>query len=441
MNIRRTFSQALYAVSIVAFAAFWSFSATPAASAEDETEEMRTIDLAAPPRAWVPLARNLWFGAKVGLISLWKRDFDLNDKRNDSFASSAPILAMALLHKPTDDTTLFLSVTTSQSFLKDEAGKTKTEIRIVPVELNFSWSNIVEGVDARIGRQRFVDSRRWLYNDYQDAARVFYRLSALRFELSAGQQRQLNLLQDGNQATRNAFIFNSSYDINPNNVVSAYAVAEQHESGAHGTPVFVGLHANGRVGRLAPWLELAHVGGTSNGRKISGNGFDIGSTYEFPLPLRPSVTLAYASGSGDKTPFSGTDKNFRQTGLLLEKNVAAFNGVALFKYYGTALDPELSNISIVTAGLGVRPLRYTSLDLVYHHYRQQEASAAIRNSNLTRQANGLNKDIGNEADIIAAYAGTHVKVKFEAGYFMPGAAFRSDSDKAIITRLSMQYEF
>jgi alginate production protein len=387
------------------------------------------------------VARNLWFGAKVGLISVWKKDFDLNTHSNDTFSSSGPVLAMSLLHRPTDNTSLFLSVATSQRFLKDEAGETKIEIRIVPVELNFSWNNIVEGVDAKIGRQRFTDSRKWLYNDYLDAARLFYGLSDLRFELSAAQKRQLNFLQDGNQSTSNAFIFHSSYNINPKNVLAAYVLVERDGGVYRGNPVFFGIHEDGIIGRLSHWLEVAHVGGSNNGRKISGNGFDIGSTYAFPLPLRPSVTLAYARGSGDKTPNSGADKSFRQTDLLREKNVSTFNGVALLKYYGTALDPELSNIGIVTAGLGIRPIRHTSLDLVYHHYRQQEASATILNSNLTRPANGLNKDIGNEADIIAAYAGTHVKVKLEVGYFVPGAAFRSDSDKAIITRLSMQYEF
>ena len=441
MNIRGIFWQALCAVATIALAALLSLSSANAASTEDEQEETVTLDLSAPPRASLSLARNLWVGAKVGLISVWKRDFDLNENRNDSFSSSGPVLAISLLYKPTDNTSLFLSVATSQRFLKDEAGDNTIEIRVVPVELNFSWNNIVEGVDAKIGRQRFMDTRRWLYNDFLDAARLFYGLSGLRFELSAAQKRQLNFLQDDNQSTSNAFIFRSSCNIDPTNVLAAYVVAERDGGVDRGNPVFFGLHEDGSIGRLAHWLEVAHVGGSNNGRNISGNGFDIGSTYEFPLPLRPSVTLAYAWGSGDRTPGSGTDKSFRQTGLMLEKNVAAFNGVALFKYYGTALDPELSNIGIVTAGLGIRPIRRTSLDLVYHHYRQQEASATILNSNLTKPANGRNKDIGNEADIIAAYAGTHIKVKLEVGYFMPGAAFRSSADKAMITKLSAQYEF
>ena len=172
MNIRGIFWQALCAVATIALAALLSLSSANAASTEDEQEETVTLDLSAPPRASLSLARNLWVGAKVGLISVWKRDFDLNENRNDSFSSSGPVLAISLLYKPTDNTSLFLSVATSQRFLKDEAGDNTIEIRVVPVELNFSWNNIVEGVDAKIGRQRFMDTRRWLYNDFLDAARL-----------------------------------------------------------------------------------------------------------------------------------------------------------------------------------------------------------------------------------------------------------------------------
>ena len=41
------------------------------------------------------------------------------------------------------------------------------------------------------------------------------------------------------------------------------------------------------------------------------------------------------------------------------------------------LDPELSNLSIVTVGAGVELLRSSSLDLVYHYYRLVEPADSI----------------------------------------------------------------
>ena len=59
-----------------------------------------------------------------------------------------------------------------------------------------------------------------------------------------------------------------------------------------------------------------------------------------------------------------------------------------FKYYGHALNPELSNLLIVTVGLGVRPTARSSFEVVYHYYRQDEALAELRNSNLDVDPDG-----------------------------------------------------
>ena len=65
------------------------------------------------------------------------------------------------------------------------------------------------------------------------------------------------------------------------------------------------------------------------------------------------------------------DHAFRQTGI--QDNNDKFGGVTSFKYYGELLEPELSNLHILTAGIGRRFGRRMSLDLIYHNYRQDEA--------------------------------------------------------------------
>ncbi len=82
--------------------------------------------------------------------------------------------------------------------------------------------------------------------------------------------------------------------------------------------------------------------------------------YEFDHKLKPSVTLGYALGSGDDASTSDVDESFRQTGL--QDNSAKFNGVTRLKYYGEVLNPELSNLSVLTAGVGIRPSPRSSID-------------------------------------------------------------------------------
>ena len=113
---------------------------------------------------------------------------------------------------------------------------------------------------------------------------------------------------------------------------------------------------------LEYWLDAAYVRGRDSSTDIRAFGADMGATYTFDAPLTPYVTLAYAFGSGDRSTTKGTDESFRQTGL--QDNDAKFGGVASFRYYGEVLDLELSNISIYTAGIGFRPTKMSSIDLV-----------------------------------------------------------------------------
>jgi alginate production protein len=182
------------------------------------------------------------------------------------------------------------------------------------------------------------------------------------------------------------------------------------------------------------------VRGENGPRKIRAIGFDIGATYEFNVAFEPSLTLGYAFGSGDDEPADNIDENFRQTGL--QDNEAKFNGVVKLKYYGEMIDPELSNLAIATVGVGIRPTHTTSLDLVYHYYRQDEASEEVRDAEIDEQPNGFNVDLGQEIDLVAGYRiKPHHKGSLVIGYFIPGNVFPDDADPALFTKLEIQYEF
>jgi alginate production protein len=191
---------------------------------------------------------------------------------------------------------------------------------------------------------------------------------------------------------------------------------------------------------IGSWLELAYAGGEDGSNKVRGFGFDLGSTYEFDLSLEPSITLGYAFGTGDGDPDDDVDNSFRQTGL--QNNEGSFNGVPDFQYYGELLDPELSNLSIFTAGTGINLTEESSIDLVYHYYLQHKASDSLRDAGIDADPDGQSKRLGSEIDLIIGYEGTKgLELALKLGYFIPGEAFPSESENGFLTRLEIQYEF
>jgi alginate production protein len=106
--------------------------------------------------------------------------------------------------------------------------------------------------------------------------------------------------------------------------------------------------------------------------------------------------------------------------------------VSKFKVYGEALDPELSNLKILTSGFGFRPSANVSVDIVVHRYRLDEISDEVRNSALTALANqaGESKDVGKGLDIVVgvrrAFGIRRLGMDFRVGWFSPGRAYLRD---------------
>jgi alginate production protein len=162
--------------------------------------------------------------------------------------------------------------------------------------------------------------------------------------------------------------------------------------------------------------------------------------YDFDLPLSPYVVLGYAFGSGDGDPDGNTDNAFRQTGLQGNENEVG--GLTEFSYYGEAFDPELSNMSIFTAGFGARPRAGISLDLLYHYYLQDEASEELRDAGITAEPTGRSRRLGREIDFVFGYEEIEdLRITGFFGYFMPSRAFEPGADDAFFARLEVQYEF
>ncbi len=131
-----------------------------------------------------------------------------------------------------------------------------------------------------------------------------------------------------------------------------------------------------------------------------------------------------------------------QTGL--QGNESDFNGAADFLYYGQLFDPELNNMSIFTAGVGVNPTEETSsIDLVYHYYVQTEARESLADTGIDADPDGQQKSLGSEIDLVLGYEGEEsgFAAALVLGYFIPGNAFPSDSENSFLANLTLEYRF
>ena len=202
----------------------------------------------------------------------------------------------------------------------------------------------------------------------------------------------------------------------------------------------MGIHVTQSQAALGYWLDAAWVFGhervlefeeisdsRSEGmdRAAAGRGgfaVDAGVIAIRPFAGEPRVFAGYAYGSGDSSPGEGNDDSFQQTGL--QANESGFGGVERFPHYGVVLDPELSNLSIPTVGVGLSLLESSSVDLVYHHYRLVEHAEALRDSRLEFDLNGQSRDLGDEVDLVLAVEEwERLELEFVAAAFRAGQAF------------------
>ncbi|MEN8207500.1 MAG: alginate export family protein [Pseudomonadota bacterium] len=412
-----------------------------AADAATTDQYNHVFDFDAPPRTEIQLLPNLTFGAKVKFKAVHENNFDLDFGDPDDLTFVEPELSLAFSYDPTDRLQLYLNIEPAYLHVDDEENKKDSETRLSLNEAFVSLDDILYGSTLKLGRQRFNDEREWIYDDELDGGRFYHSFSrfALDFSLTRNNDKDL-LNHDDNEDVTNLMVY-ARYAPDRDDEIGLYAFAQNDQSDLDEDVIFFGLHADGKAWKcLEYWLELAHVRGETDSSDVRGLGLDVGSTYVFDVRFRPSITLAYAYGSGDKDPTDGRDENFRQTGF--QDNNAKFNGLIRLKYYGEMVDPELSNLHIATVGTGIRPTRKTSLDLVYHNYRQVEASTLMRDWEIDQDPDGHSTDIGYEIDLVAGYRiRPHHKGSFIVGSFHPGNAFSNDADNALFVELKLQYEF
>jgi alginate production protein len=417
------------------------FGSTPASAAD-------VFDPDEPPETRYRLAPALTFGAELELNYEYRKNLSLDGRRDDDAATGAPELSLAFSFDPDPAFQAFLNVAVSREVVwKIEADRTKPN-EDVQLELQefFVWLRLLPGgLSLQVGRQRFEDERQWLYDEELDAARLRFRRGTLSMELSLSQEAIVpkDLLSSVRGDRINNYVFYASYSLLEDLTLDGYAIVRDDQSAPERRrPVFLGLRSRGEpLEDLDYWFEIGYVAGREGSRRLAGWGVDVGATYEFQVAPKPALTLGFAFGSGDRTPDDRTDGNFRQTGL--QDNEGDFGGATDFKYYGEVLDPELSNLVIFTAGIGIRPSDKVSVDLVYHYYLQHRAATILRDTGIEAEPSGRSRHLGSGIDLILGLQEIydHLELKAVLGYFAPGSAFPERNGGAWVVRTEVQFRF
>jgi hypothetical protein len=314
-----------------------------------------------------------------------------------------------------------------------------------------------EHLALQIGRQNIEEDREWWWDADLDAIRLYMQFEPWSMELATardlGRVSTLGDLEPADQDLsrvlgrvtwrwserhRAELFFLHQNDRSPG-LEPGMTLPEDSVDEEDADLTWIGWRATGKTssgpaGKFQYWVDTALVRGSEEltsfdtddndlatieeleHRKVRAWAIDLGASWTLPVSFEPTLTLGYAVGSGDDG--EGTDHAFRQTGL--DNNNTRFRGVDRFRIYGELLQPELSNLGILTASVGMQLGRDRSVELAYHRYRQQEAADELRDARIDADLTGTSRDVGDEFDVIFGFEQwKHLEME------LVGAAFRS----------------
>lgn len=376
-------------------------------------------------------------------------NFDLDDDDKEGEFKLEPSAEFALSYAASKNTLVYLNMQYGRELEIEEEASERTYSSTLEVDEAYiqfddiyKIDSVIKKTSLKIGRFSFSDKREWYYDKKLDGLVWSFEFEPIdtNFSLSVNREELFgsDLLRHNDFDPVNNFILVAEHEPFQDIRISAYTIVRDDRSDNNDSPRFYGVSSYGKLAnkRFKFWTDFGWARGEDDNDNIKGFGLDVGSTMSFGKNVGPYVTLGYAFGSGD----GDADTDFRQTDL--QGNSDKFGGTTSFKYYGELLDPELSNMHIVTTGIGFRFSATASVDFVLHHYRQDVALNELRGNDLDSKPEGENKDLGKELDIIMGFGLTsNVDTEIVLGYFQPGSAFDEDDDDAYLVEATLTYSF
>lgn len=314
-----------------------------------------------------------------------------------------------------------LELTDKTTRKSGEPSENKTKLDLTQAYVGIDSDTL--NTDFRMGRWLYRDMREWLFDENMDGMLARWKKGDWQADVLGARVNymQKDLLDRGsrNNSKKSTLAMLLRFKMDKNWQIGGYMASSKNTRDEGYKQIHYGLrsHNNPKKG-LRHWAELGMMSGDSTGTRHQGYVVDVGATWIFDSPLRPRVTLGYALAS----------KHYRQTGL--QSNEASFAGGTKFNIYGNTLAPELANLQVFTAGIGIDITPDSDLELVYHHYRQtQMADLKAHDPELkSRYDRRTTHRLGDGVDLIWGVDVTkNLRTELLAGAFMPARRFRSSS--------------
>lgn len=440
--------------------------------------------------------------ADLKFQGITEKNTALEDISDDWTRSGSADLRVKVTYKPYDNTTLYWegrAIDTGGSLgAQDDSGSISAAEDFL--EWRQSWIRFDEvaglvPLSVQLGRQKFTEPRGlWWVKDI-DAARVLYNTTEFNGFLGVSQALASyttaeDFMEDDQDRLR--FLGEGSWLFAPAHRAEARFMYEYDHSGMEDIGsrirtndrdtedlnlVWAGLRLVGEppaparlssIASVGYSLELLGVTGETqtqtsastadpafrrvtgaNVRDVFGWGLDANLDVTFDAPWRPTVILGYAYGSGDDG--EGDDSAFRQTGLHgnSSKLGEASGGM---RNYGEVLRPELSNIHVLTAGVGVPVLKASDTTLLYHAYWLADDETGLRSSGISASTNGTDSYLGQGLDLVTnvslgqemGLTNTYLrdtKLRVALGGFDSGDAYGPSGDDETAYRGLMELKF
>jgi alginate production protein len=416
------------------------------------------------------LGKPVTLGGEYDLNPGFRDNLDLDKKDPDASMRLDQELKLEAFYPISRFTAVFLSFKgiTESRFNVDSDTTDQTRLELARDETWIFFDRIGgTGFGVQFGNQNVSETREWWWDKDMDSLRVYYNQGPLHFELTGGKQIGGESTRKGidpadkevyrvlglgswmwGMKQRLEFYFLNQWD-NSSQEGEGGIVQKNNRDNFDDNMAWFGGRAIGEIGlsdygSLNYWADVAGVHGdeavltynsinssqarvdSKNKNNVDGWAFDVGAFWTLPVQFEPTFTLSYARASGDSNPNDGHNGSFRQTGI--QRNNWRFNGVNRFRIYGELLRPELSNLGIFTSAFGIRLLKNSSIEFVYHKYDQVEAITNLRNANLNASPTGLDSDIGQEVNVIANFREwKNLELGIEGAVFDPGKAFGNEA--------------
>ena len=397
------------------------------------------------------LGEHLLFSGDYRQTTRFENSYTLSDIQQDKYRETEPALRLEAAGNWAPEAQSFVQLRLRKKYTFGTFPYRPTTVESTDIEFQAIQAYLLlrapqsRGVALTVGKQRVRDQREWLFDEYLDAVRL-YVYETQPVVLEASFLSSLFPFRGEKYRTWDDMLFRVRYIPDGKNEANIYVLKRWDSDTRNREPVYWGLSYYGRPKRfVTSWLQAALLRGTDKQRVQEAYAFDVGATFAATnLSFRPSLTLGYALGSGDKSSGDTVSQEFRQTGY--EDNSGRFGGFSNFQYYGEALNPELANIQILTLGTGFRPHRLVSADAVFHTYRQNRLDNELEADLVEPWAlpTGLDKDLGWEVDFILGIQKIwrRFNLAYSFGLFNPGEAFMPFSpDNAILNRVNLRVEF